>query len=156
MRINLVFVGKTGFHDLDSAIGRYLERLNHYCQLEVHYVRAEKLTAKMTDELVRTREGARIQKLTGSQGTLIVWDQRGRELNSVELSRVIQSWMDSGTSVIWMVIGGPVGVSSELLKGADSVLSLSKMTFPHDLARLMLVEQLYRAFTILRGEPYHR
>lgn len=156
MRVHFVFVGKTGFSDVESAINRYLDRLKHYCQVQVHVVKAEKISAAVTEEDVRNREGERVRKLWDGRGRLIVLDQRGRELDSIQLSRFVRKELDSGVSEMWMVIGGPVGISPELLKSADSVLALSKMTLPHDLARLMLVEQLYRAFTIIKGEPYHK
>ena len=156
MRIHLVFVGKTAFGDLESAIGRYVERLEHYCGVEVLYVKAEKITGAVEDKAVRQRESERIRKAAGSRGYLIVCDQGGRELDSMELSKLMERLIGSGVSDLWIAVGGPVGVSAELLAGARFVLSLSKMTLPHDLARLMLVEQLYRAFTIIKGEPYNR
>ncbi|MHC1729857.1 MAG: 23S rRNA (pseudouridine(1915)-N(3))-methyltransferase RlmH [Syntrophobacteraceae bacterium] len=156
MRIHLVFVGKTAFKDLESAISRYLERLQHYCQVEVHHVKAEKIAGAGAEEMVRMREGERIMKLAGRQGHLVVLDRSGRELDSCELAKFLEKVVGSGISDLWMVIGGPVGVSQQVLKSSHDVLSLSKMTFPHDLARLMLVEQLYRAFTITKGEPYHK
>ena len=156
MRIHLVFVGKTAFRDIESAIGRYMERFQHYCPVEAHYIKAEKISGPVGDNVVRERESERILKLTGRRGYLIVWDQRGRELDSHGLSKLVEKLMTSGTSDLWMAVGGPVGVSVELLKSASDVLSFSKMTLPHDLARLILVEQLYRAFTIIRGEPYNR
>ena len=156
MRINLVFVGKTGIGDIESAIDRYVERLQHYRPVEIHYVRAEKIAAASGDNLVRERESERILKLAGRRGHLVVLDRSGREFDSKGLAKLIEKLMGSGISDIWMAVGGPAGVSSQLLKTAHQVLSLSKMTFPHDLARLMLVEQLYRAFTIIRGEPYNR
>ena len=156
MRIHLVFVGRTAFRDIESAIDRYLERLRHYCPLEVHHVKAEKITSALGEQLVRERESERILKMTGRQGQLIVWDQRGRELDSTELSKFIEKLTAAATSDLWMAVGGPLGVSSQLLKAARDVLSLSRMTFPHDLARLMVVEQLYRALTIIKGEPYNK
>lgn len=156
MRINLVFVGKTGFGDLESAIGRYVERLGHYCPVRVHYVKAEKIIPGMSDDAVRSREGERIAKLPTPRGHFAVLDQRGRELDSPGLAGFIRKIMESGVSDFWVAVGGPVGLSGELVKSANSAISLSKMTFAHDLARLVLVEQLYRAFTILRGEPYHK
>ena len=156
MRIHLVFVGKTAFRDIESAIGRYLERLQHYCPVETHYIKAEKITAAVGDQVVRERESERILKLAGRRGHLIVWDQRGRELDSPALSKLMEKLIASAISDLWMAVGGPVGVSVQLLKSAHDVLSFSKMTLPHDLARLILVEQLYRAFTIIRGEPYNK
>jgi len=155
MRVHLVFVGKTGFSDLESAIARYVERLGHYCTVRVHYVKAEKITSGAAENVVREREGERISKLVES-GRMILLDQAGTELDSPGFSGFLQKLMDSGVSDLWMVVGGPVGVSDGLRKRADKVISLSKMTFAHDLARLVLVEQTYRAFTIMRGEPYHK
>jgi 23S rRNA (pseudouridine1915-N3)-methyltransferase len=156
MRIHLVFVGKTAFGDLESAIDRYIERLQHYCRIEVLYVRAEKITGAVEDMVVRERESERIRKLAGNSGHLVVCDQGGRELDSRELAKLVENLIASGVSDLWVAVGGPVGVSRQLLTSARLVLSLSKMTLPHDLARLVLVEQLYRAFTIIKGEPYNR
>ena len=156
MRIHLIFAGKTGFGDIDSAIARYLDRLRHYAAIEVHTVKAEKITAGISEDLVREREGERMAKAAGGAGYLAVWDRGGRELGSEELAAFIGKLRDSGTAEVRMAVGGPVGVSPALLRKADAVLSLSRMTFPHDLARLVVVEQLYRAFTILKGEPYHK
>lgn len=157
MRIHLVFVGKTAFSDLESAISRYKERIQHYCQVEVCYVKAEKITGANGDNLVRERESERILKLAGRRrGQMIVCDQRGREFDSGGLSKLMENLIALGISDLWVVVGGPVGVSPRLVDSADVVISLSKMTLPHDLARLMVVEQLYRAFTIIKGEPYNR
>lgn len=156
MRIHLVFVGKTGFSDLESAIDRYVERLGHYCALRLHYVKAEKISSGISDNVVRGREGERISKLVDGSGYLVLLDQTGTELDSRGLARFLQKTVDSGRADMWMVIGGPLGVSEDLRKSADTVISLSRMTLPHDLARLVLVEQMYRAYTIIRGEPYHK
>jgi 23S rRNA (pseudouridine1915-N3)-methyltransferase len=156
MRIHLVFVGKTGFGDLESAIARYVDRIEHYCHIQTHYIKAEKITPSSSESTIREKESERIVKLVGRQGHVTVMDQSGREYDSPGLARFIERLNDSGVSDLWMAVGGPVGVSPELLGRADTVMSLSRLTFPHDLARLMLVEQLYRAFTIIRGEPYHK
>ena len=156
MRIHLLFVGKTGFRDLESAIGRYVDRLQHYCSVQVHLIKPEKITAGTSEDGVRAKESERMIKLAGGQGRLIAWDQSGMELDSAGLAKFLEKSIDSGVSDLWMAVGGPVGVSPVLLKSAHSVLSLSKMTFPHDLARLMIVEQLYRAYTIIKREPYHK
>jgi 23S rRNA (pseudouridine1915-N3)-methyltransferase len=156
MRIHLVLVGKTGFGDLESAIARYVDRIEHYCHIQTHYIKAEKITPSSSESTIREKESERIVKLVGRQGHVTVMDQSGREYDSPGLARFIERLNDSGVSDLWMAVGGPVGVSPELLGRADTVMSLSRLTFPHDLARLMLVEQLYRAFTIIRGEPYHK
>lgn len=156
MRIHLVFVGKTAFGDVESAIGRYLDRLRHYCQVDVLFVKGEKITGAVDDKLIRERESERILKLVERNGYLIVCDQGGKEFDSRGLSELMEKIMASAVSELWIAIGGPVGVSAGLLRSANLVLSLSKMTLPHDLARLILAEQLYRAFTIIKGEPYNR
>lgn len=156
MQLHLIFIGKTSFPELDAGIVRYLDRLRHYIPAEVHFIKAEKITRKSIEETVREVEGQRILRLIGNMDYLIVWDQRGQQMDSLEFARMLQKLRDEGISRVWMVVGGPVGVSPKLLEEANTVLSLSKMTFPHDLARLMVVEQLYRAFTILKGEPYHK
>jgi 23S rRNA (pseudouridine1915-N3)-methyltransferase len=133
-----------------------VDRLQHYCGVQVHVIKPERITAGVSEDSVRAKESERILKLTGGQGRLVVWDQGGKELDSAGLAKFLEKSIDSGVSDLWMAVGGPVGVSPVLLKSAHSVLSLSQMTFPHDLARLMLVEQLYRAYTIIKGEPYHK
>lgn len=156
MQLHLIFVGKTSFPELDAGILRYLNRLQHYIPTEVHFIKAEKIARKSLEETVREVEGQRVLKLIGNMDYLIVWDQRGKQLDSVGFAYLLQQLREEGVSKVWMVIGGPVGVSLKLQEEANTVLSFSKMTFPHDLARLMVVEQLYRAFSILKGEPYHR
>jgi 23S rRNA (pseudouridine1915-N3)-methyltransferase len=124
--------------------------------VEIHYIKAEKITSASGEQLVRERESERILKLAGRQGRLIVWDQKGRQLDSSGFSKLIERMIAATVSDVWMAVGGPLGLSSRLLGAAHDVLSLSIMTFPHDLARLMVVEQLYRALTIMKGEPYNK
>ncbi|MGV8075002.1 MAG: 23S rRNA (pseudouridine(1915)-N(3))-methyltransferase RlmH [Syntrophobacteraceae bacterium] len=158
LHLHLILVGKTSFAEADAGIRRYLDRLSHYVPLDLRVIKAEKLEPGNagSEETARERECERILKLTGKQDYLIAWDQRGREMDSIAFARFFGRLQSESVSNVWMVIGGPVGLSSRLVERADSVLSLSKMTFPHDLARLMVAEQLYRAFTILKGEPYHK
>jgi 23S rRNA (pseudouridine1915-N3)-methyltransferase len=156
MQIHLVFIGKTAFPDLDSAINRYLERIRRYVPAEIHIVKPEKIGRNTPEEAVREREGARVLSLAGKEGFLVLWDQRGKQLDSPELARELERIQEREASKVWMIVGGPVGVPQSLVARADLALSLSRMTFPHDIARLLIVEQLYRAFTILKGEPYHK
>lgn len=135
---------------------RYLERLKHYLPVQVHYVKPEKIAAGTNENIVRIRESERVEKLFNHQGHLAVLDPGGREFDSQGFSRFLRKLMDSGASGLWFVVGGPMGLSEELLKKADTAISLSKMTLAHDMARLVLLEQTYRAFTIMRGEPYHK
>lgn len=156
MRLHLLFVGKTAFRDLEAGINRFLDRLRFYIPVQIHIVKAEKILPKGAEEPIKEREAERILKLVGEKGCLVIWDQHGKESDSVAFAEFLKDLRDSGISEVWMVIGGPLGVSQGLLARADHVLALSRMTFPHDLARLMVVEQLYRAFTILKGEAYHK
>lgn len=156
MTLNLVFVGKTALPSIDIAIERYLGRLGHYIPTRVYQVRAERILHKSLEETVRERESGRILDLVEKEDYLVVWDQRGREFDSVGLAGFLERLRAEGAAKVWMVTGGPLGVSPKLLEAANSVLALSRMTFPHDIARLVLAEQLYRAFTILRNEPYHK
>ena len=156
MRLNFTFIGKTGFPDVETAIDRYIDRLCHYLPTEIHVVKAERMTVKSNPAVLMEREAERVLKLIGKQDRLIVWDQRGRQLDSPGLALMCERLLNEGVSEVWMVIGGPSGLSPMLVERAHAVLSLSRMTFPHDLARLMIAEQLYRAFTIIRNEPYHK
>jgi 23S rRNA (pseudouridine1915-N3)-methyltransferase len=156
MRLHLVFIGKTQFLEMEAGIRRYLERLQHYISVNVHIVKAEKITTKGLEYTVRERESERVLKLAGGRGHLVLWDQAGHDLDSVQFAHFLKELIDRGQTELWMIIGGPVGVSRELRERANTMLSLSRMTLPHDLARLVLAEQLYRAFTILKGEPYHK
>lgn len=156
LHLHLVFIGKTTFPELDAGIQRYLERLRHYILADVHVVRAERLTAKINEDQVLEREADRVLRLVGRQDYLMVWDPRGQQMESPEFSRFLKRLIEGGISEVWMVLGGPLGLSDKLREQAKCVMSFSKMTFPHDLSRLIVLEQLYRAFTILRGEPYHK
>jgi 23S rRNA (pseudouridine1915-N3)-methyltransferase len=156
MRLHLVFIGKTAFPELDAGINRYFDRLRSYIPTQIHLLKAEKISPKGKDAAVKDKEAERILKLLGKSDRLIVWDQHGKNMDSITFAKFLDDLRSNAASEVWMVIGGPLGVSQQLLTRADFVFSLSPMTFPHDLARLMVMEQLYRAFTILKGEPYHK
>ncbi len=156
LHLHLVFIGKTTFPELDAGIHRYLERLRHYVLADIHVVRAEKLTAKIREDQVLEREADRVLRLVGKQAYMMVWDPKGQEMESPEFAKFLKKLIEGGISEVWMILGGPIGLSDRLREQAKSVMSFSKMTFPHDLSRLIVLEQLYRAFTILRGEPYHK
>ena len=156
MRLEFIFVGKTSFAEMDAGIKRYLERLRHYIPTRIHIVKPEKISKKINEDTVQRLEGERILKIVEPSGQLLVWDRRGKTLDSLAFARLLERMKNQGTPHLWMVIGGPVGLSPALLERAGMVLSLSKMTFPHDLARLIVLEQIYRAFTILAGTPYHK
>jgi 23S rRNA (pseudouridine1915-N3)-methyltransferase len=156
IQLHLVYVGKTAFPELDQAIQRYLDRLRHYVSIDVHVVKGEKMGERERESVASEREGARILKLVGSQEVFIPLDRQGIQLDSEGLATYLDELNRGSVSKVWMAVGGPMGHSQKVLERANRILALSKMTFPHDLTRLILVEQLYRAFTILKGEPYHR
>lgn len=159
MHLHLIFVGKTSFPEIDAGINRYLDRLRHFVATSVHVIKAVKMDKRTSDEKIRDMESERILKAiekSGQSGPLILWDRHGKELDSKAFARFLDELKARGGAHWWMIIGGPVGVSSQLRNQADTILSLSRMTLPHDLARLMVVEQLYRGFSILAGLPYHR
>ena len=118
MHLHLVFVGKTNFPEIDTAISRYLERLRHYIPVEVHVVRPEKIGEKTSESAVKEKEGERILKLTGDGGCLLIWDQRGRGMDSVEFAKFLERLRDEGTTDLWMVVGGPLGISEKLARKA--------------------------------------
>ncbi len=134
---------------------RYLARIRHYATVDVRIIKPEKITKKIDEETIRRKEGQRILESLERQSLTLAWDERGRQLDSIGFADFLQEIRLSGRNLS-MIVGGPLGLSDEVRRKADHILSLSKMTFPHDLARLLIVEQLYRAFTILRGEPYHK
>ena len=156
MRLHLVFIGKTAFSDLETGINRYLERLRSYIPTQIHIVKADRISPKSAEGVIKEREAERVLKLLGKKECLVIWDQTGRETDSVSFAKFLDTLRNNGLADLWMIIGGPLGVSQRLLERADFLFSLSRMTFPHDLARLMVMEQLYRAFTILKGEAYHK
>jgi len=156
VRLLLVFVGRTGLEELDVAIHRYVKRLQHYVPIEIHLIREEKISKSVPERLVQERESDRILDVVRDRGVLLVWDRLGRELNSEDLAAILQGLQNQGVGHVWVIVGGALGVSERLLTRANQVLALSRLTFPHDIARLLVVEQLYRAFTITRGEPYHK
>ena len=156
MQIRLIWAGKTKPVEINKLIERYLERLSRYVRVAIHEIKAEKISKNISPSLIKNKEAERILKFIDNTGKLLVWDQRGKQLNSLEFAFLLKNLEAQGIPVLWNVIGGPLGLAPHLIRKANHVLSLSIMTFPHDLARLLVVEQLYRAYSILHGSPYHR
>ena len=141
---------------MKEGINEYSKRLSRFCNLEIIEVddeQAPENLSSLQEEQVKKREAERIIKRIKEGSTLIVLDVRGKKVTSEELARKIESFFISGKSNITFVIGGSLGIDKELLNIADFRLSLSDMTFPHQLTRLILLEQLYRSFKIINGEP---
>ncbi|MEM7485950.1 MAG: 23S rRNA (pseudouridine(1915)-N(3))-methyltransferase RlmH [Bacteroidota bacterium] len=155
MQITLIAIGKTDSRELSNLITIYEERLKHYVKFELIIIPDIKNSKNLSEVLQKQKEGELILKHCKPSDTLILMDEKGRQLSSVEFSTFLQKKMNSGIKNLVMVIGGPYGFSESVYKRCDTKMSLSKMTFSHQMVRLFIVEQIYRGFTILRNEPYH-
>lgn len=155
MKITLICVGRLSRKFLREGTAEYAARIERYLPFSIVELKEEKLVAKVSPELIRDREGQRILARVPSQAYVIVLDERGSPWSSEELAGALERHMVQGTAELVFIIGGAYGVSEAVKQRGDRLLSLSAMTFTHQMARLFLVEQLYRGFTILRNEPYH-
>ena len=159
MRITLVTVGKIKEKYLRDAVAEYVKRLGKYCKLEIIEVADEKTQerASETEEMaVRSKEGERILKHVKEDAYVITLEIQGNQISSEELSDKIEWLGVQGKSHVVFIIGGSIGLGTEVLKRSDYGLSFSRMTFPHQLMRVILLEQIYRGFRIMNGEPYHK
>jgi len=154
MKILLILTGKTTDARIASLIDEYRERLRHYVPFELVVIPDLKNAKSLTEEQVKAAEGEAILSRLTPAMEVILLDEHGREFRSVEYAGWLQKKMGSGRDLT-LVIGGPYGFSPAVYQRADGKLSLSQMTFSHQMIRIMAIEQLYRAMTILRGEPYH-
>ncbi|MBD5203395.1 MAG: 23S rRNA (pseudouridine(1915)-N(3))-methyltransferase RlmH [Bacteroidales bacterium] len=155
MEIELLTVGKTTIKFVADAISEYEKRLKRYIPYRITSLPDVKNSRSLTEEKQKQAEGtALLQKLTPSDHVVLL-DERGKELTSMEFANYLQKQMLTGKKRTVFVVGGPYGFSKEVYDRADSLLSLSKMTFNHEMVRAFFTEQVYRAMTILRGEPYH-
>lgn len=155
MKVTLVCVGKTDFSFVDEGEKLYSGRLGHYCKFSAVYIPQLKGVGSLTKEQIKEREGELILKmLPKGKRTVVLLDERGKELTSRELASKIEKASETDNE-LFFVIGGAYGFSDAVYGVADKKLSLSRMTFSHQIVRLLFMEQLYRAFTIIKGEPYH-
>lgn len=148
-------MGKTSTKYIADAISEFLKRINRYITMEIVTVADLKSTRGLTEAMQKEREGSGILQTLQPGDHVCLLDERGREMTSREFAMTINSRMNQGLKRLVFVIGGPYGFSPEVYGRADSKLSLSRMTFTHEMVRLFFTEQIYRAMTILRGEPYH-
>lgn len=155
MKIKLIAIGKTDDKNLIQLIEGYQKRLQHYIKFEFEIIPDIKNVKNLTESQQKDKEGVSILKKIATTDQLILLDEKGYEFRSVEFSRFLQKKMNSGIKQLVLVIGGPYGFSDKVYEKAQGKLSLSKMTFSHQMIRLFMLEQLYRAFTILKNEPYH-
>lgn len=153
MKIHLICVGETNENHVKAGLEVYLKRLKHYCSIQITEIKVKSKSTSVEVEK-ETQKEAILNKVS-SASILILLDENGTQLTSRNFAGLISKKMNQGKSNITFVIGGAYGFHKELYQKADSTISLSKMTFPHQLVRLIFIEQLYRAFTILRNEKYH-
>lgn len=155
MKIILLCIGRTRDALIEKATARYCERIPHYIPFEFLTLPDVKATAKITESQQKEKEGAMMLGALQPGDVVVLLDERGRELTSREFSAAIEKRMNSGIKRLVFIIGGPYGFSPAVYARADEKLSLSRMTFSHEMVRLFFTEQIYRAMTIMRGEPYH-
>lgn len=159
MNIKIVCVGKLKESYLKDAQKEYLKRLSRFCRIEVVEIDEEKAPDEANaaqEEKVRQKEAERITRALGKNTTTIALTLDGKEMDSLEFSGAIKNFMTGGKSDLSFIIGSSTGLDQSIIKNADHRLCLSKMTFPHQLARIILLEQIYRAYKIINNETYHK
>lgn len=154
MKTALILVGKTTDSHLSAIISDYAERITHYMPFELIVIPELKNTKSLSEEQQKIREGELIMKQLTAQDTVVLLDERGKQYRSIEFAKWIEKQQQTSRRLVF-VIGGPYGFSPAVYDRANSKLSLSPMTFSHQLVRTIFTEQLYRACTIIKGEPYH-
>lgn len=155
MNIDLLVVGKTDSAEIQSLVATYLKRLNFYTRVTLVTLPDLKNTRNLSAESQKRQEGELLMRQFADGDYVVLLDEKGAEMRSVEFSMWLQKRMNSGVRRLCFVIGGPYGFSKTGYDRADESISLSQMTFSHQIIRAIFAEQLYRAFTIIRNEPYH-
>jgi 23S rRNA (pseudouridine1915-N3)-methyltransferase len=155
MQIRLIAVGKTDHAAIQSLVEEYSKRLGFYIKFELEIIPDLKNSKNLSEASQKEKEGELILKKVQTSDELVLLDEQGKQYSSVDFSDYLQKKMNAGLKQLIFVIGGPYGFSEEVYQRANGKISLSKMTFSHQMVRVFFVEQLYRAFTILRNEPYH-
>lgn len=155
MQIELIVIGKTDSKEVAALVELYARRVNRYCRFGITTLPDARNTRSLTPRQQCTTEGEALLRQFGEGDQVVLLDERGDELRSVEFAAWLQKRLNSGTKRLVLVIGGPYGFSEAVYARADAKLSLSRMTFSHQLVRALFAEQLYRAFAILNNEPYH-
>lgn len=155
MKIRLICIGKTDHSYLREGEQVYLDRLKHYLPTEKVEIPELKKVGKLSPEEIKQKEGELLLNCLHTGERLILLDEKGKDFTSMEFSRYLQNQMNMGGKSIAFAVGGAFGFSQEVYKHADGKIRLSSMTFSHQMIRLFFLEQIYRALTILKGEPYH-
>ena len=159
MNINIIAVGKIKERFIREGINEFSKRLSRYCNLKIVEIDDEKAPENLSDremEIVKNKEGIKLLSKIPQNSFIISLEIEGKEISSEELSKKMEDLMIGGINDITFIIGGSLGLCQEVRSKADFKLSFSKMTFPHQLMRLILLEQVYRGFKIMKGEPYHK
>ncbi len=155
MHIKILTIGKTGAEFAKQGAIHYFKRAAKYAPVELVELPDVKKRNKLNPEQLKVEEGIKILQALTAHSELYLLDERGKSLTSVQFSQFLQTKMNSGIKTLYLVIGGAYGFSDEVYAKANGKIRLSSLTFPHDLIRVFIAEQVYRAFTILKGEPYH-
>lgn len=154
MKTALLLVGKTQDKHFAAAIDDYVNRLSHYVPFSVEIIPDLRNTKSLSEAQQKEKEGDLIMRRIQPADTVVLLDERGKEMESVDFAGWLQRKMNTSRRLVF-VIGGPYGFSRQVYQRADEMVSMSRMTFSHQMVRLIFVEQLYRACTIIKGEPYH-
>lgn len=155
MNIKVLAIGKTDSKPLQILISEYEKRLKHYVRFELVAIPDIKNVKNLSEVQQKEKEGELVLKKLAPTDILVLLDEKGKQFSSIDFSKYLQKRMNSGIKQLVFAIGGPYGFSDAVHQKASGKISLSKMTFSHQMVRLFVVEQVYRAFTILRNEPYH-
>lgn len=155
MQIELIVIGKTDSQEVAALVELYAKRVNRYCRFAVTTLPDVRNTRHLTARQQCTAEGEALLRQFGDDDYVVLLDEHGEEMRSVEFAAWLQKRLNSGRKRLVMVIGGPYGFSDAVYARADAQLSLSRMTFSHQIVRAIFAEQIYRAFAILNNEPYH-
>lgn len=155
MKITLISIGKTDNKQLQILIDDYIKRLGFYVSFNFVVIPDIKKAKNLSEVQQKKAEGLEIEKRISPSDSVVLLDENGKSFNSIGFSKFLQKNMNSGLKNLVLVIGGPYGFSNEMYQRANGKVSLSEMTFSHQMVRLFLIEQLYRGFTILKNEPYH-
>jgi 23S rRNA (pseudouridine1915-N3)-methyltransferase len=155
MKITLLTIGKTDHNYLREGISVYEKRLRHYINFEIIEIPALKKVSSMPPEIIKQKESELLTRYLDKADSIILLDERGKAYSSEEFAGFLQKKMNSAIREMIFIVGGAWGFHESLYKKANHTISLSKMTFSHQMVRLFFTEQIYRAFTILKGESYH-
>lgn len=155
MNIELIVVGKTDSKEVDALVDMYVKRINFYNRFTITYIPDIRNSKNLSQAQQKSAEGEAILRLLEPSDRVVLLDEKGSEFRSLEYADWLQKRMNSGVKRLVFIIGGPYGFSDAVYSRANEKISLSKMTFSHQIIRAIFAEQLYRAFTILRNEPYH-